>query len=107
MPASSASPPSRSALLCSPCAPPTSRTALAASLNVPAVRVLELVGAEAFVERLRRLGFGLDRPGGWYGPALALGSADVSLWEMVGAYRALAGAGRWRPLRLIPEDAGG
>jgi penicillin-binding protein 1C len=81
------------------------RTALAASLNVPAVRALELVGAETFVDALRRLGFGLDQPGEWYGPALALGSADVTLWEMVGAYRALAGGGVWRPLRLSPGDA--
>ena len=33
------------------------RTALASSLNVPAVRTLELVGDEAAVELLRRLGF--------------------------------------------------
>jgi penicillin-binding protein 1C len=87
--------------------PVSARTALAASLNVPAVRVLELVGPEAFAEELRRLGFGLDRPGDWYGPALALGSADVTLWEMVGAYRALANGGDWRPLRLTPDEADG
>src|SRR5436853_633838 len=60
--------------------PVSARVALAASLNVPAVRVLTLLGAETFVDALRRLGFGLDQPGDWYGPALALGSADVTLW---------------------------
>jgi penicillin-binding protein 1C len=83
--------------------PVSVRTSLAASLNVPAVRVLELLGAETFVQALRGLGFGLDQPGDWYGPALALGSADVALWEMVGAYRALADGGVWRPLRLTPD----
>ncbi len=85
--------------------PVSARTALAASLNVPAVRVLGLVGAEAFVGQLRRLGFALEQAGDWYGPALALGSADVTLWEMVGAYRALASGGVWRPLRLTPHEA--
>jgi len=88
--------------------PVSARTALAASLNVPAVRTLTLLGAETFVEELRRLGFALDRSGDWYGPALALGAADVTLWELVGAYRALAGGGTWRPLRLTADagDAG-
>ena len=79
------------------------RTALASSLNVPAVRALELVGAEAALGRLRRLGFdGLTEDGDFYGPSLALGSADVSLWELVGAYRALANGGVWSPLALRP-----
>ena len=84
------------------------RTALASSLNTPAVRALGLVGGDAFAAQLARLGFaGIDRPADYYGPALALGSADVSLWEMVGAYRALAGAGRWTPLRLRLDDPPG
>ena len=87
--------------------PVSARTALAASLNVPAVRILELLGPEAFVAQLRRLGFGLEQAGDWYGPALALGSADVTLWEMVGAYRALASGGTWRPLRLTPGEPAG
>jgi len=84
------------------------RTALASSLNIPAVRTLLLVGDEAFAGTLRALGFaGVTRPGSWYGPSLALGSADVSLWELVGAYRALALGGTWSPLRWRPGDAGG
>jgi len=79
------------------------RTALGSSLNVPAVRTLELLGAEAAVDQLRRLGFeGLHEAGDFYGPSLALGSADVSLWELVGAYRALARGGVWSPLVMTP-----
>ena len=79
------------------------RTALASSLNTPAVRTLELVGGDAFVTRLRAAGFvGIDRAAAYYGPSLALGSADVSLWELVGAYRTLASGGRFTPLRLEP-----
>jgi penicillin-binding protein 1C len=79
----------------------TLRSALAGSLNIPAVRTLQLVGAEAFVQHLRALGFhGLAHAGEYYGPSLALGSADVSLWEMVTAYRAVAAGGRVLPLQL-------
>jgi penicillin-binding protein 1C len=86
----------------------TLRTALAASLNIPAVRTLELVGAEPFVQQLRRLGFaGVVQSGEYYGPSLALGSVEVSLWELVNAYRALANGGVWQPLRMTPEKADG
>jgi penicillin-binding protein 1C len=70
------------------------RIALASSLNIPAVRVLEMAGVEAFLEVLRELGIrGLSESGDFYGPSLALGTADVSLWELVNAYRALANGG--------------
>jgi penicillin-binding protein 1C len=85
----------------------TLRTALAASLNIPAVRTLELVGAEAFVQQLRRLGFeGAIESGEYYGPSLALGSVDASLWELVQAYRTLARGGVWSPLHLTPQEPG-
>ena len=82
----------------------TVRTALAGSVNVPAVKTLTLVGAEAFVGQLIRLGFeGVTESGEFYGPSLALGSADVSLWELTNAYRSLANGGAWTPLTLTPE----
>src|SRR5262249_50644448 len=74
---------------------------LASSLNVPAVRVLGLVGNDRFVEQLRRLGFeSVRRSGDYYGPSLALGSADVALWELTNAFRALANGGNWSAPRL-------
>lgn len=79
----------------------TMSTALAASLNIPAVRTLELVGADSFVLQLRRLGLeGAVEGGEYYGLALALGSVDASLWELVNAYRTLANGEVWSPLRL-------
>jgi penicillin-binding protein 1C len=83
----------------------TSRVALASSLNVPAVKTLSLVGIEPFLSRLRQLGIkGLNESGDFYGPSLALGSADVSLWELVNAYRALANGGEWSELRFAPAE---
>ncbi|MDX2171002.1 MAG: transglycosylase domain-containing protein, partial [Deltaproteobacteria bacterium] len=86
--------------------PVSVRTALAGSLNVPAVRTLGLVGAADFAATLRALGFaGVKESGEYYGPSLALGSADVTLWEMVGAYRSLANGGMWSPLRLATQPS--
>jgi len=84
------------------------RTALASSLNIPAVRTLMLVGLERFRDRLWELGYeGIERKGEYYGWSLALGSAEVSLLEQVNAYRTLANGGRFGPLRLLPGEAGG
>jgi len=82
------------------------RTALASSLNVPAVRTLVLVGVEAFRNRLVDLGYaGLTEGGEYYGFSLALGSGDVSLLEQVNAYRTLANGGLWSPLRFLPASS--
>jgi penicillin-binding protein 1C len=78
----------------------TVRTALASSLNVPAVRTLLLIGADEMARRLAAFGFDLPGSGEEYGASLALGSADVTLFELVNAYRTLANGGRWSPLRL-------
>ena len=83
----------------------TSRVALASSLNVPAVKTLSLTGIETFLSKLRQLGIkGLNESGDFYGPSLALGSADVSLCELVNAYRALANGGEWSELRFASAE---
>ena len=78
----------------------SARTALGASLNVPAVRVGAMVGTEALLARLNALGLALPESAGWYGASLALGSADVSLLGLSNAYRALANGGRYAPAAL-------
>ena len=88
----------------------TLRTSLASSLNIPAIRTLMLVGPDALVSRLHDLGFSAIRhEGDYYGYSLALGSAEVSLWELVAAYRQLANLGHvMPPLRITtthPEQA--
>jgi penicillin-binding protein 1C len=80
------------------------RTALASSLNVPAVRTLATVTPDAFHERLQVLGLGLRASGGTYGYSLALGSAEVTLAGLTNAYRALANGGRAGPWRLKRDD---
>ena len=85
--------------------PVSARTALAGSLNVPAVRTLILAGVDNFRDRLWDTGYrGLTEDGQYYGFSLALGSAEVTLMEQAAAYRTLADGGRWSPLRLVADD---
>jgi penicillin-binding protein 1C len=85
------------------------RLALANSLNVPAVRVLEKVGVAMFLDRLHQLGFShLNRSPEHYGLGLALGSGEVSLWELAQAYRVMALQGQsavLQPSRYSPYAA--
>ena len=72
----------------------TVRTALEESLNVPAVRIAQTVGVHRIIEMMRNLGL--------KGPlqdnlSFALGSSEVSLLEMTGAFGALAYGGRFSP----------
>jgi penicillin-binding protein 1C len=86
--------------------PVTLRQALAASLNVPAVRTLALIGYEPFHARLRRLGLDtLDRDAEHYGYGLALGGGEVTLLTLTNAYRSLANGGRVAPVRFLAGDA--
>lgn len=76
------------------------RIALANSLNVPAVKVLEQVGVSTFLTRLHQLGFEhLNQSPEYYGLGLTLGSGEVSLWELARAYRIMAKFGTNSELR--------
>ena len=84
----------------------SARTALGASLNVPAVRTLVMVSPEAFARQLRAVGLPLKETGDFYGYSLALGSAEVPLLALTNAYRALANGGRFSEVSIRPEPVG-
>ncbi len=78
----------------------TIREALAQSLNVPAVIVLDAVGPARLMARLRRAGVAPALPDmSAPGLAIGLGGVGVSLRDLVGAYAALARGGRAIDLR--------
>ncbi|MDH4210051.1 MAG: penicillin-binding protein 1C [candidate division WOR-3 bacterium] len=78
------------------------REALASSFNVPAVYLIEELGIERFYTLLKQLRFnGLDRGAKHYGLSLSLGAGEVTLSELVNAYRALALGGRIGELRFV------
>ncbi|OOG42300.1 penicillin-binding protein 1C [Polaromonas sp. A23] len=78
----------------------SSRTALGASLNVPAVRTLVMVSPDAFHKQLQAVGLPLRETGDYYGYSLALGSSEVSLLSLTNAYRTLANGGRYSATSL-------
>ena len=69
------------------------RTALASSLNVPAVRTLDDIGIGTFLEVAGRFGLRDFGPAGAYGLAVVLGAAEVPLLDLTAAYGALAAGG--------------
>jgi penicillin-binding protein 1C len=61
--------------------------ALARSLNIPAVRMLQKYGIEKFYDNLKKLGLStLNKPPGHYGLSLILGGAEATLWDLSNAY---------------------
>lgn len=76
------------------------RDALQQSLNVPAVKAFQFIGGPAFRDMSNRLGIQyLDNA--VFGPAAALGSNDVTLFDMVEAYGTFAADGINTPLFAI------
>lgn len=86
----------------------TIRQALQLSLNVPAVRLLDVVGPAKLLVRFRRAGVRpVLPPNETPGLAVALGGAGVTLHDLVQLYTALANRGR--PMRIgdgILEEPG-
>lgn len=74
--------------------PVSAREALAQSLNVPAVRVLQMVGVDRLVGLANDLGLSSFGTGERFGLALTLGGGEVRLLELTAAYAAFANGGR-------------
>jgi penicillin-binding protein 1C len=73
--------------------PVTLRTALASSLNVPAVRTLDALGVDALLTTAHRFGLSTLTDAEVYGLALTLGGGEVRLLDLTNAYAALANGG--------------
>jgi len=87
--------------------PVSLREALASSLNIPAIRAIQYVGAGAYLATLRQMGIrSLDQHPNVYGDGLVLGNGEVTLFELVQAYGVLARRGLFSSLR-IRLNAGG
>jgi 1A family penicillin-binding protein len=70
------------------------RNALAQSLNIPAVTVMERLGVEQAKDALLRMGISTIDDDQDYGLSLALGSAETRLTDMTNAYAAFANEGQ-------------
>lgn len=72
----------------------TLREAFAQSINTVAVQVSESVGRDKVIEMARRLGVRSELPAV---PSIALGSAEVTLLEMTGAFASVAAGTSVKP----------
>lgn len=80
------------------------RRALANSLNIPAVEVMQKVGVDKTLLVARQLGIStLNKKPTDYGLSLVLGSGEVPLIEMTHAYSAFANKGLIKPVKLYTE----
>ena len=78
--------------------------ALAQSLNVPAVQVMDFVGVSSFLPWARDFGITtFNQPAEHYGLSLVLGSGEVRLLELTSAYSAFANDGRRSNIRFTTD----
>ncbi len=81
------------------------RRALQMSLNVPAIALLDRVGAGRLASRLKQAGANLVLPKDEApGLAMGLGGVGVTLQDLVQLYSGIARLGNTRPLREIIQD---
>lgn len=82
----------------------TARRALANSLNIPSVEVMQKVGISDALSMAQRLGItSLGNDTSQYGLSLVLGSGEVSLLQMTSAYAVFADKGVYNPPLSILE----
>ena len=76
--------------------------ALARSLNIPAVTMLQRYGVPKFHSFLQQIGLKtINRPSSHYGLSLILGGAEATLWDVTNAYAQMG-----RSLLSLPQYSG-
>ncbi len=81
--------------------PMTIREALARSMNVPAVKMLYMVGVQNAIKTAQDMGITTLSDSSRYGLALVLGGGEVKLLEMVSAYSDFAAEGVRHPYSSV------
>jgi 1A family penicillin-binding protein len=81
----------------------TVRNALALSLNIPSVEVMQKFGIDDSIAAARRLGITALNENANYGLPLALGAAEIPLLQMTNAYAAFANEGQQYNTTVIKE----
>lgn len=89
--------------------PITLRSALAQSINIPAIKTLYLAGIKDSIATARDLGISSLSTANQYGLTLVLGGGEVSLLELTNAYGVFANNGMYNAPTAIEriEDASG
>ncbi len=84
----------------------TLKEALANSVNVITARLIDMVGPQPVIDLAKQLGIKSKIP---YAPSIALGTPDIKLFEMVGAFNGFANKGQYiEPVAILRiEDKNG
>lgn len=83
------------------------RVALASSLNIPAVTLLNKLGVQTYLDKLYELGFNSlkkNNSGLRSDLGLSLGAGEVSLYELVPAFSIFVRDGIYLPLKIVRDD---
>ncbi len=78
--------------------------ALIRSRNLPAVHVTVRLRQPSLYEFMKQAQVKLPRNEEYYGLALALGGAEVTMEDLAQMYAMLANGGKWRGLRYVQEE---
>ncbi len=81
--------------------PVTIRSSLQNSLNIPAVKMLALVGLEKTIKIANEMGIESLNDPERYGLSLVLGGGEVKLVELTNAYGVFANEGKYNPVTSI------
>lgn len=79
--------------------PVLARDALTHSRNIPAIDLVRKIGIRNFYKLLRRSGVTRLKSPDHYGISVALGGAEVSMWELADIYATMANLGVRRDIR--------
>ena len=83
----------------------TARKALVNSLNAPAVSLLDQYGVQEFYDLLEEAGITtLFREAEAYGLPLALGGAEIKVWDIAALYRGLGNYGHFSGLEVMQSE---
>lgn len=84
--------------------PVLAHTALTHSRNIPAINLVRKIGVANFHALLGRAGVTNLKSSGYYGISVALGGAEVSMWELADIYATMANLGTRRAIRTSQSD---
>lgn len=83
--------------------PMSLRKSLGNSLNIPAVKAIEMVGVPNMIETAQKMGISTLNDPTRFGPAITLGGGETKLLEMTGAFATFAAGGVYREPTPILE----
>ncbi len=85
--------------------PIKAKDALILSRNIPAVTLAAALKQPSLYEFLQQANITHLKPEKYYGLALVLGGAEVSMQDLTALYATLANRGVWRPIKFIQHES--